>query len=74
VDQTREDGGESGRLELEGVFAKVAFLNEVALQKALWKQEQINRGGLGALREVFDAAERGLDVTENLWRLTSPNA
>jgi hypothetical protein len=56
------------------MLAKVAFLDEVALQKALWKEEQIDMGRLGLLHEAFDAAEGGLNVAENLWCLTGTDA
>jgi len=56
------------------MLAKMAFLDDVALQEALWKEEQIDARRLGLLREVLDAAERGRSVSENLRCLTGPDA
>ena len=62
------------RLKVQGMLVKMAFLDEVALQEALWKEEQIDMRRLGLPREVFDPAERGINVSENLRCLTGADA
>jgi hypothetical protein len=56
------------------MLAKMAFFDEVALQEALWKEEQIDTCRLGLPREVFDAAERGLNVSRISRCLTGADA
>jgi hypothetical protein len=56
------------------LLAKMAFFDEVALQEAVWKEEQIDMRRLGLPREVFATAERGLNVSENLRCLTGADA
>ena len=50
-------------------MAEVFRFDKIALQEALWEQQQVDIVRTRLPRESFHAREGGLDVAKNLWCL-----